>query len=196
MKELKNGFKDDQDNSIIVGERVDFGKSDLEFLEVGATVEIGEDTKISHCHIKLGRNAKLIVGKGCHIDGRIFVGAHSTVTIGDDFTVTGNVYLRAVEATKITIGNDVIVAAGVTVRTNDGHTIHDLISGERINPSKDIVVADHVWLGDEVAVLKGVEIGEGCVVGMRSVVTKSIPANSLAVGLPAKVLKQNITWKR
>ncbi|MCB8875266.1 acetyltransferase [Acidisoma silvae] len=54
---------------------------------------------------------------------------------------------------------------------------------------------DGVWLGEEVAVMKGAVIGAGSAVGFRSVVTTTIPPNSLAVGIPARVIRDRITWR-
>jgi lipopolysaccharide O-acetyltransferase len=53
-----------------------------------------------------------------------------------------------------------------------------------------VVIGDNVWIGESVCVLPGVSIGEGCIIGALSVVTKSIPAYSIAVGSPARVVKQ------
>ena len=60
----------------------------------------------------------------------------------------------------------------------------------RTSPPKPIVIEDNVFLGANVVVKKGVTIGENSVIGMNSIVTKSIPANCVAVGNPCKVIKQ------
>ena len=54
----------------------------------------------------------------------------------------------------------------------------------------DVVIGDDVWLGARVMVVPGVEIGDGCIVGASSVVTRSIPAGSIAVGNPARIVGQ------
>lgn len=62
---------------------------------------------------------------------------------------------------------------------------------------KDYVqIGNHVWLVPECIVMKGVHIGDGSIIGTRTIVTKDITDNSLAVGVPAKVTKQGITWSR
>jgi len=76
------------------------------------------------------------------------------------------------------------------------HSIIETATGKRINPSKDIVVADHVWLGRGVTVLKGSSIGANTIVGANSMVTGEVPANCLAVGTPAKVIKEGVSWDR
>ena len=54
----------------------------------------------------------------------------------------------------------------------------------------EVVIGDNVWIGDNVTVLPNVHIGKGCVIGANSVVTKDIPDNCIAVGIPAKVIKK------
>lgn len=60
--------------------------------------------------------------------------------------------------------------------------------------SAPIVIGDHVWIGMNVIVLKGVTIGEGAVVSAGSVVTKDVPPHSLVAGVPAKVVKTDVEW--
>ena len=56
--------------------------------------------------------------------------------------------------------------------------------------AKPITVGNNVWIGGNVVVVPGVTIGDNCVIGAGSVVTKDIPANSLAVGNPCKVIRK------
>ena len=57
-----------------------------------------------------------------------------------------------------------------------------------------IVIGDHVWIGMNVIVLKGVTIGEGSIVAAGSVVNKDVPPHCLVAGVPAKVVKTDVTW--
>ena len=103
-------------------------------------------------------------------------------------------YLSAKEAkSKLIIGDDCGLSRNVKVMTSDGHPIYQ--NGIRINPAKVITIENYVWIGDNVTILKGVHIGEGCVIGINSTVVKDIQAKSVAVGNPAKVVKENIEWK-
>ena len=70
------------------------------------------------------------------------------------------------------------------------------MDGAVLNPSKPVYIGDHVWLGKGCAILKGVHIGSDSVIGMKSLVTKSIESNSIAAGMPAKVIKRRITWDK
>lgn len=101
----------------------------------------------------------------------------------------------AAEGTSIRIGDGCLFANGVQLRTTDQHPIFDE-SGVRINPSSDVELGNRVWVGTGAMICKGVKIGEGAVIGARSVVTKDIPPYSIAVGIPANVIKHGVRWSR
>ena len=90
---------------------------------------------------------------------------------------------------NIHIGSGCAIAPGVVIRDCDSHQIIGSTT------SKPITIGEHVWIGTNAIILKGVSIGDGTVIGAGSVVTKDIPNNCVAVGNPAKVVKTNIIWK-
>lgn len=85
----------------------------------------------------------------------------------------------------------------VDMRNTDSHSILNA-KGERINPSSDIVIGNHVWIGIRSTILKGSIIPSESVVAAQSMVTSSLKASehSLIGGIPAKVLKTDISWDR
>lgn len=89
----------------------------------------------------------------------------------------------------IEIGNDVLIGPHVIFRDNDGH---ELCGGKTVG---SILIKDHVWIGMRSVILKDVEIGEGAVVAAGSVVNKNVPPHCLVAGVPARVIRENITWK-
>ncbi|MBD3842261.1 MAG: acyltransferase, partial [Campylobacterales bacterium] len=101
-------------------------------------------------------------------------------------------YLSAKEGRKLVIGANCMFSRNVKIMTSDGHSIFK--SEVVVNHAKDILIGSHVWLADNVTIMKGVTIGEGSVVGINSTLTKSIPSKSIAVGNPAKVIKGDIEW--
>ena len=86
------------------------------------------------------------------------------------------------------IGPRCTIGTYVIIMDNDFHRLEPERRQER-PPSSPIILEENVWLGARVIVLPGVTIGEGSVVGAGSVVTRSIPARSVAVGVPARVVK-------
>ena len=85
-----------------------------------------------------------------------------------------------------------MIAEGVDIWNSDTHVIS--INGKKLESYKPIVFKDHVWLGKNVTVLKGVTIGENSIVGMRSVVTHDIRPGTVNAGVPAKELMDGANW--
>lgn len=85
---------------------------------------------------------------------------------------------------KIIIGNNVRCGANTLIIDGDAH-----FDDCRTSPPKPIIIEDFVFIGANVVVKKGVTIGKNSVIGMNSVVTHDIPPNSIAVGVPCKVIK-------
>lgn len=145
-------------------------------------------------------NARVTVGStrsGIPMLGlRVRAGQDCRVSVGDDVTSTGSVYLTATEGATVKVGNDVMFATGNEARADDAHAIYDVASGRRVNRPRSIVIGDHVWLGRDAVVLGGGRIGDGSVVGYRSLVTSRLPNNCIAVGTPARVTRRNIAWER
>lgn len=116
------------------------------------------------------------------------------ITIGENTSIYGNTHLACIEGTKITIGNNCLFSSEIVFRTGDSHSILNL-KGERINQSKNITIKDHVWIGNGVAVNKGVVIAENTIVGTKSVVTKAFDDQNVSIaGNPARIIKKNVNW--
>jgi acetyltransferase-like isoleucine patch superfamily enzyme len=108
-----------------------------------------------------------------------------------------DIYALALEGKNITIGSNCMISYDVAVRTSDAHSVVSADSLKRINPAQDVVIGNHVWLAAHTLIQKGAKIGDGCIVGARSVVTKVFDEpNCVLAGVPAKVLKTNTTWDR
>ena len=84
----------------------------------------------------------------------------------------------------------------IRISATDSHSIVDKNNGYRLNYSKDIVIGNHVWIGARSTILKGVTINEGAIIGASSLVTKNVLANTIVGGVPAKLIKVGIEWKR
>lgn len=113
-------------------------------------------------------------------------GFGSNVHVGDDFF--GNVNLTFVDDVDIRIGDDVMIAPGVTLTTT-GHPIHPDLRTDFRRFSEPITIEDRVWIGSNAVVLPGVRIGYGSVIGAGSVVTRDVPPMSVAFGTPCRVVR-------
>ncbi|GAB1448446.1 acyltransferase [Bacteroidota bacterium] len=147
-----------------------------------------------------GNSNKVVLGKGVRFNnsGHIWVeDNHCVATIGDNTTIE-DAHLAVTESnSKIEIGRDCMFAYDIDLRTGDSHSIIDKTTRERINPAQNISIGNHVWVASHVSILKGVQIADNSVVASRAVVTKSFSeSNILMGGMPARILKENIDWKR
>lgn len=134
-------------------------------------------------HVTLGRGARLAPNVSLRNGERIAVGARTNV--GE------RAYLWAGdESGSITIGEDCRLGPEVFVTASD----YSLDPGEKIayqpRHERDVVIGNDVWLGARVFVGAGVTIGDGSVVSAGSVVTKSLPSGSVAVGIPARIVRR------
>lgn len=119
----------------------------------------------------------------------IHVGEGATLKLGANSFLNTNSTLNCFES--IEIGKDCAISDNVCIHDSDSH----ILNGEKDKVTAPVKIEDHVWIGKNVTILKGVTIGNGTVIGAGSVVTKSIPAKCLAVGNPARVIRENIYWQ-
>jgi acetyltransferase-like isoleucine patch superfamily enzyme len=152
--------------------------------------------KISKTKIVIkGSNNTLHIKSGVKISGSFLeiVGDNCSIIIGKNSIIGGGCYLSAKEENiTLNIGDECMLSRNAKLMTSDGHPI--LKDGKIINSAKDITLHNKIWIADGVTILKGVEIGSNSVIGIGSVLTKSIPSNSIAAGNPARVIKENISW--
>ncbi|WP_052696983.1 acyltransferase [Pantoea sp. SM3] len=197
----------------------EFEEKIKEFIAAGNIVE-GRPTRVAGkfelVYLK-GKNSKIIFGNGSvlnsvsinmeqgdgnlhfgedtYIRGRYFVGAQSTIAIGNKTAMNRHSLFVATEKASITIGNGCLIS-DISMSTTDWHSIIDDESGKRINPAKDIIIEDSVWLGEAVTIQKGITIGKNSIIGAKALVTKPIPPGSLVVGMPAKIIRSGVRWQR
>ena len=109
------------------------------------------------------------------------------IIFGENFKCNNGVHINADIGGLITFGSNVLVGPNVIIRSAN-HRFRNLnrIVSNQGHDVKDIKIGNNVWIGGGVIVLPGVEIGDNSVIGAGAVVTKSIKANSIAVGNPAK----------
>jgi acetyltransferase-like isoleucine patch superfamily enzyme len=139
----------------------------------------------------------LVIGPETRLQGvRIVVEDQgSRLIIGRGTTMTGAT-LQVMEGGRIELGEDCMVGSLVEVNNSDSHSLFDAASQQRLNPARDVVLGNHVWLGAGVWVSKGAQIGSGSVIAARSRVVGVIPPQVLAAGNPAVAKRTGISWDR
>ncbi|WP_317042156.1 LbetaH domain-containing protein [Tenacibaculum jejuense] len=146
----------------------------------------------------------LTTGIGCRIEAYPDkLRNDKLIVFGDNVQLNDYVHITAMN--KVVIGNNVLMASKIYI-SDCSHGFYE--GGERDSSPESIpidreykinfiVIEDNVWLGEFVSVLPGVRIGKGSIIGANSVVTKDIPSNSIAIGVPAKVIKKfNLETKK
>jgi len=152
-------------------------------------------------HIKVGHG--FTTGKYCRLEAYPNPDHRYSIRIGQDVQINDSVHI--VGSVGVTIGNSVLIASKVFISdlNHGSYGSNDIHDSPLISPSKrglmakPVNIEDNVWIGEFVSVLPGVTIGKGSIIGTMSVVTKSIPAYSIAVGAPARIIKKyNFDSKR
>ncbi|WP_434598985.1 sugar O-acetyltransferase [Streptomyces sp. A5-4] len=126
------------------------------------------------------------LGAGAHIRPPLYVDYGSYITVGEDTFINYN--LTALDVAPITIGRDCQIGPNVQLLTPT-HPVEPEPRRDKLEAARPITIGDNVWLGGGSIVLAGVTIGDNSVIGAGAVVTKDVPANVVAVGNPARVIR-------
>lgn len=188
---LKQDEKIENLKIVIRGENNEiFLEEPINFLDGSILIE-GNNNQVKMAHTRYRNRFQFILpnnaAKPCD-NRKIIIG--KDVYLGDCFADCGN------DNHEILIGDNCLLAKGVIIRTVDGHTIYNNDTKEILNNDKgSITLEDHVWVGGDVKILKGVIVRKHTVVAMGSILTKKYNEQRVILaGAPAKVIKQNINW--
>jgi len=145
-----------------------------QYIHVGANTLIGPDISLS---------AGMVPGQQCITNPVVTIG--DRCLIGRGSGIVGHF--------SIEIGNDVWTGHNVYI-TDQNHGYEDVTKpiSQQSQPERAVKIGDGSWLGYGAVVLPGVTIGEHCVIGANSVVTRDVPSFSVAVGVPARVIKKYV----
>jgi acetyltransferase-like isoleucine patch superfamily enzyme len=153
---------------------------------------------ISKNYVNISQFCKFIKPRSIYFGEKVVIGDRAFFTsdggeiiIGSNTSFNVNVHINASVAGRIIIGKDCLIGPNVVMRTAD-HIFSNPNKNirEQGHVANDITIDDDVWLGSNVIIVGGVSIGKGSVIGAGAVVTKSIPPYSVAVGIPAVVIKK------
>ena len=164
-------------------------------------VVLDKGTKINALSLLIrGNNNQVLIGNDCFFGTGCSIcieGNGCTVKIGDKSTFVYGVHLCAQEdGSEIVIGEDCMFSNTIIVRTSDSHPIYDMTTNARINSAANVFIGNHVWIAPNTKVFKGVKIGTGAIIGSDTLVTHDVSENTLAVGHPAKIVKEKVKWTR
>jgi acetyltransferase-like isoleucine patch superfamily enzyme/coenzyme F420-reducing hydrogenase beta subunit len=134
------------------------------------------------------------------VDSRFGIGYGSDIEIfrGGTLHIKGkqgggiNISATIICAERIEIGEHVMIGRNVTIRDNNGG---HYLSQQGYKNTRPVIIGNHVWLCESCTVMPGVKIGDGAIIGARSVVYSNVPPFSMVSGNPARVIETNIFWK-
>lgn len=150
-------------------------KSKIVIAGKGNHIIIAEGTNIQNSVITLrAQNSRIIIGKNTRI------GSLYAVCMGRD--------------NHILIGESCMISDNVEIWSTDGHAILARGTGDILNPSLPVTIGNEVWIGKNSVILKGVDVKDGTIVGMNSVVTKNTKPFSVVAGNPARIIRENVSW--
>jgi acetyltransferase-like isoleucine patch superfamily enzyme len=179
LKRLSHAFEQWYANHFLAPQCEHFGRH-LVFMKpwgveiYGNPVSIGDyTTLIATMDRRIRLTSWIANGKS----GKVEIGRHCLICPGT----------RIQAATAITIGDDCMMAQNVCITDADWHDLYD--RSVAIGQTREVVIANNVWIGDSAMVCKGVHIGENAVIGAGAIVVKDIPANAIAAGNPAGVVR-------
>jgi len=173
----KTEYRDENGNVVIVDKNVSEKIKIIYHHAINSIIQIGK-TKVQECF-------------EMHIYGNSAI-----VKLGDRTSIYSG-KLSVTTRGRVEIGNDCLIGSKVLFCQNDNHHIFDINTFVCINPIKNIFIANHVWIGDEVLLKGGTNILDNCIVEERSSVKNHFNlSNVMIAGCPGKIVRENIVWAR
>lgn len=127
------------------------------------------------------------VGERCHIEQPFYCDYGYNIELGENFYANHGCVI--LDTARVTFGDNVFLAPMCGFYAA-GHPLNAPLRNSGLEYARPIAVGNDVWMGGNVAVLPGVSIGDGSVIGAGSVVTRDVPAGVVAVGNPCRVLRR------
>lgn len=161
-------------------------------------IRFTKNTILKNCEIKIyGNNNIIEIGEGSRLTkAKIHCENNkSNISIGKNFSIEGGLIASGENNNSIKIGNDCMFSENIQIRNTDSHWIICRETNEILNRGKNIEIEDHVWIGANSKILKGVKIGKESVIGIGSIITKDIESN-VVVCEKNLVIRKNINWLR
>lgn len=181
---------------------------DFRFNEFKKKALIGKNFNLANYNKKTGQSCRIynhnkrecvVIGDNVCIDGELFCNRNGHIEIGDFTVINHNTFINADNSIKI--GKYCLIARDVLIQDNNSHPVcpterikqaiahYDVPTDTYQSENAPIEISDAVWIGTKAIILKNVKIGYGSVIAAGAVVTKNIPALSVAAGNPAKIVK-------
>lgn len=182
----------DENTTKITNSSISFlGKNNFLVIENNANIinsKIAFKGSNSIIYIKKTKNNRINIIVDIYNDSIFFM--------DKDCSINTNIRIVVSEHKNLIIGKDCMFSHGCWIRNSDGHLIYDIQTNSRANISRDIIIGDHVWIGQDVNIMKSPFIGSGSILGIGSTIKSRIPSNSISSGNPSAIQREGIFWDR
>ena len=192
---IRNHFHVDKHNTCILKGLLNTVEISIKGKDNRIEIECG--SILSRCTIKVyGNNNNIHIDSNCKIHGGSFwvEDDYGSILIAENTTISGRTEFACIEGKRIIVGKDCMFSRNIRIVTGDSHSIINNL-GERINPSKNITIGDHVWVGNRTTISKGTVIPSESIVASNSLVNKDFTnAGSccMIAGIPATIVKYGV----
>lgn len=138
----------------------------------------------------LRQKPKVVIGNNVTFYNNVIIWGPGTIKIGNNCAIGDNTIIYASVGGGVTIGNDTLIAANTYIIDQDhSFSKNELIRKQEMKTAP-IIIGNDVWIGTNTAILKGVTIGDGAVIGANSLVNKNVSSMVVVGGSPAKIIKE------
>jgi acetyltransferase-like isoleucine patch superfamily enzyme len=150
------------------------------------------DSAKDRCKIFMINSTLEIFGNVSLYPGVLIYGINAHIIIRNNTKINGGVEIVSLK--KIDIGEECLFAEGIILRDNDGHQINSGKDSTNDSEAKEVKIGNHCWIGQRAMVLKGVTLADNVIVGAGAVVAGNFPSGVAVAGIPAKIIKENVSW--
>ncbi len=140
------------------------------WMDRGSSLDIDSSAIYHGCDIQIFKNAKVSIGKGCGM----------------------NRGAQIICQNKVTIGEGCLISRGVVIRDNDGG--HEILV-DKYKKDAPVHIGNHVWIGQNAIILKGVEIGDGAIIGAGAIVVTNVKPKAMVMPDPSRTFAKDVEWK-
>jgi len=147
------------------------------------------DPRVDNCRIFLHNSTLETHGNVSFYPGVVIYGVNAHIIIKNGCKINGP--CRIISKKRIEIGEECFIGQDAIIRDNDGHGIS---AGADNEEAQEVKLGNHCWIGQRAMVLKGVTLNDSTIVSAGAMVAKSFPANVVISGIPARIIKENVSW--
>jgi acetyltransferase-like isoleucine patch superfamily enzyme len=147
------------------------------------------DPRVDNCRIFLHNSILEIHGNVSLYPGVAIYGVNAHIIIKNGVKINGP--CRIISKKRIEIGEETFIGQDSIIRDNDGHGIS---AGADNEEAQEVKLGNHCWIGQRAMIMKGVTLNDNIIVSAGAMVTKSFPGNVVVSGVPARIIKEHVSW--